>query len=144
MTLVKNLEKLILLYSSFFNENDFQVINEMKSGMGCFIDYSNDFLCLRFINDRGICEVLVGQQKNRANLEFYQLETIRILLIKLEDQPIENHLKNSVLFSWDENHEFLISNYNLLKSIFSSDKILKTKRNLNDIRSARAKIQYGT
>ncbi len=144
MTLVKKLEKLILLHSSFLNENDFQIINEMKSGMGCFVDYSNDFLCLRFINDRGICEVLIGQQMNRANLEFYQLDTIRILFVKLKNQPIENHLKKSVLFSWDENHDFLISNYSVLKSIFSPDKLLKTKRTLNDIRSARAKIQYGT
>ena len=144
MTLVKKLEKLILLHSSFLKENDFQIINEMKSGMGCFVDYSNDFLCLRFINDRGICEVLIGQQMNRANLEFYQLDTIRILFVKLKNQPIENHLKKSVLFSWDENHDFLISNYSVLKSIFSMDKILKTKRTLNDIRSARAKIQYGT
>ncbi len=144
MTLSKKLDQFVSVYMEFLNSNKFQVINEMNSGMGCFIDYSNEFLCFRFINDRGICEVLIGGQNNRANLDFFDIDSIRILVLKLNGKLSKKHLETTFLYSWEDNFKWIVSNYSILVKSFSRNEVIQTKQALNEIRVTRTKIQTGT
>lgn len=143
MTLNQQLLQLIDRYQEFIELNQFKMVNEMKRAMGILRDYDNHKLRLRFVNDRGICKVLIAQSGNNENLEYFDLDAIRILKLKIDKQPIVNQLSKNQRYSAQEDFAFISENYELLKILFNSAHITKTKHSINEIQTKRAKIRYG-
>jgi len=143
MKLSQQLTALINIYQEFLESNHFKMVNETISRMGVLRDYDNQKLRLRFINDRGICEVLITQSENNENLDYFDLDAIRILKIMKDNQPINNRLRRNQRYSTKENFEFISENYELLKVLFNSTHITETKDSINEIQTKRAKIRYG-
>jgi len=144
MTLNKQLEELINRYKKFLERNSFKKVNEMKSGMGILMDYDNEKLKLRFINDRGICDVLIAESANEENLEYYGLGVLRMFKLELNSELTDEQIRKSQRYSANEDFEFVSQEYSNLIKLFSPNEVIRTKEEINKIQTKRAKIKYGT
>lgn len=143
MTLNEQLNSLVNRYEEFLQIHSFVLVNELKSGMGLLKDYANDKLKLRFINDRGICEVLVADPNNEKNTDYFDLCSIRLLNLHLNEQLYYEQIRKNSRFSAKNDCDFILREYPNLVELFKTNELPRTKATIDKIRTDRVKIKYG-
>lgn len=115
-------------YNQFFKEafNSFGLLEYYKmdeTGMGALKRYSNGKINVQLLNDRGIITFEISEYKNED--EFIEFE---ILMNHYNANSKSNSQTNR--YSYDEQVEFLISNWDLIVRDFSSNNFKKTRNNI--------------
>lgn len=125
MSLITKIDE---IYNQFFKEafNSLGLTEYYKmegNGMGALKRYSNGKINAQLLNDRGIISFEISEYKNEG--EYIEIE---ILMNHYNTNPKTNSQKSR--YSFDEQIEFLISNWDLIVKDFNSNNFKNTLNNI--------------
>ncbi len=131
-------------YIGILNNNDYELIESVISGMGGMYRFKNTWLNFEIVNDRGIIETRISSLFSE---NFYDLDLI-IALLNRENkiEPVKSKYRKSDLskrLSLKNESELFKNNLSQINTMFNQLNFKESEFKLDKIGNERAKLLFG-